>query len=109
MTVRDLVNIWEKHANGELTQEAYQINLNLNDAAKVHALSEMYPKRSKEQILSELINAALSELEISLPYVAGKEIVSFDEMGDPIYEDVGPTPAFLSLTQKYMDKLKQPI
>ena len=107
MTVRDLVDLWEKHANGEITKESYQVNLNMADAAKIHALSEMYPKRSAEQIISELLSAALSELETHLPYIQGKEVVSFDELGDPIFEDIGPTPAFLSLTQKHMEKLKQ--
>ncbi|MFL3945640.1 hypothetical protein LER59_00005, partial [Pseudomonas aeruginosa] len=28
-----------------------------------------------------------------------------DEQGDPLYEDVGPTPRFLSLSRKYLHEL----
>ncbi len=64
----------------------------------------MYPKRSKEQLVSELVSAALAELETSFPYIQGSEIVATDELGDPIFADVGPTPQFLSLTKKYLSK-----
>ncbi len=67
----------------------------------------MYCKRSKEQILSELLSAAISELETSFPYIEGRQIISFDEEGDPIFEDIGPTPAFIALTQKHLERLKE--
>lgn len=102
MKVKDLVNLWENHANDRLTAETYQIRLSVEDAGKLSALTEMYPRRSKEQILSELISAAFTELESSFPYIAGNKVVSIDELGDPIYEDIGATPIFLSLLKKYM-------
>ena len=107
MSVKDLVNQWEKYALGTKTHETYQINLNIEDAAKIHALADMYSKRSTDQIISELISAALSELKTSFPYIEGNQVVSFDEEGDPIFEDIGPTPAFIALTKKHLDRLKQ--
>ncbi len=104
MTLKDLVGRWEDEAHGTLTKDTYTVNLSVEDAARIDALSEMYPKRSKEQIISELISVSLSELESSFPYVQGKSVISTDEMGDPIFEDVGPTPTFLSLTKKYITK-----
>ncbi|WNO08005.1 type 1 pili tip component [Teredinibacter sp. KSP-S5-2] len=106
MTVKDLVKRWEDEAYGDLTKEAYQVNLSLEDAAKLDALSEMYPKRTKEQLITELLSAALSELESSFPYIAGAKVISQDEMGDPMFEDVGPTPAFINLTKKHLAKLR---
>ena len=32
-----------------------------------------------------------------MPYVPGKKVISTDEQGDPVYEDVGPTPRFMEL------------
>ena len=107
MNVKDLVLLWEDHAQGKIAQDTYQVNLTLEDAAKIDALAEMYPRRSKEQILSELISASLGDLEKQFPYKQGSKVVSTDEMGDPIFEDVGPTPAFIYLTQKYMEKYRQ--
>jgi hypothetical protein len=48
----------------------------------------------------------LNELESAMPYVRGKKVVTTDELGDPIYEDVGPTPRYLSLTEKHMSALR---
>lgn len=106
MKIRDLVREWEKSAGGRLTQETYSIHLDAEDAARLAALAEMYPKRSAEELLSELVSAALGELEGSFPYVKGTRVVAEDEEGDPLFEDVGPTPRFLELTRKHLRAMK---
>ena len=35
----------------------------------------------------------------------GRQVVATDEQGDPLYEDIGPTPRFLSLARKYLREL----
>ncbi len=105
MSLKSLVKQWETQAQGALTKETYEVHLTVEDAAKINALMEMYPKRSKEQLIRELVTAALTELEASFPYVQGSKVVTTDELGDPIYEDVGPTPAFISLTRKYLQRM----
>ncbi len=102
MFLKNLVEHWEDHATGKLTEASYQVHLCVEDAAKLDALVEMYPKRSREQIISELLSAALGQLEASFPYIQGPNVVATDEMGDPIYEDIGPTPRFLELKKKYL-------
>jgi hypothetical protein len=102
MTLRELIKNWEKTASAPLTQREFLVRLTVADAAKVAALAEMYPARTPEQILTELLSAALSELEHALPYVQGERISSMDELGDPIYEDVGPTSRFAELTRKHL-------
>lgn len=106
MYLKQLVEHWESHANGHLTKETYQVRLTVEDAAKLDALAEMYPKRSREQIISELLSAALGQLEASFPYIQGTKVVATDEMGDAIYEDIGPTPRYLSLAKKYLAQHK---
>jgi hypothetical protein len=32
-------------------------------------------------------------------------VIATDEEGDPLYEDVGPTPRFLSLSRRYLHDL----
>lgn len=105
MKIRELVRHWEQNAKGRLTRSPYQIHLDLEAAARLAALSEMYPKRSTEVLLGELIAAALEELEASLPYVKGSKVVATDEQGDPLYEDIGPTPRFLALSRKHLREL----
>ncbi|MEK1906123.1 MAG: pilin assembly protein [Pseudomonas sp.] len=105
MKIRELVRHWEQNAKGRLTRSQYSINLDLEAAARLAALAEMYPKRRAEELLGELIGAALEELEASLPYVKGSAVVATDEQGDPLYEDIGPTPRFLALSRKYLQQL----
>ncbi|MBC6906937.1 type 1 pili tip component [Saccharophagus sp. K07] len=106
MTLRELVMTWEKTSTNPLTEKEYPIRLTLKDAAKVAALAEMYPSRTVEQILSDLVGAALNELEYTLPYVQGDGISALDERGDPIYEDVGPTSRFVELTRKHLSQMQ---
>lgn len=105
MKIRELVQHWEQNAKGRMTAQSYQLQLDLESAARLTALAEMYPKRSVEQLLGELIAAALEDLEASLPYVKGSKVVATDEQGDPLYEDIGPTPRFLALSRQYLRRL----
>jgi len=103
MKVHDLVTMWEKTAQGELTRELFSIRLPVEDAARIAALAELFPRRSSEEIITDLLTTALHEIESSLPYIAGSRVVATDEQGDPIYEDIGLTPRYLALKQKYLD------
>ncbi|CAD5107538.1 pilin assembly protein [Zestomonas carbonaria] len=105
MKIRELIRHWEQNAKGRLTRSTYQLHLDLESAARLAALAEMYPKRNVEELLGELVSSALEELETSLPYVKGSQVVATDEMGDPLYEDIGPTPRFLALSRKYLHEL----
>ncbi len=106
MKIKELVREWEESAAGRLTDKEYRLRLDVEDAAKLAALAEMYPKRKVDELLSDLVSAALAELESSFPYVKGSRVVAEDEEGDPLYEDVGPTPRFLELTRKHIKDLK---
>lgn len=103
----NLIGQWETLAGGRLTVREYGVQLSLVDAARVAALAEMYPRRSETQLISELLTAALDELETAMPYIQGKQVVSEDEEGNPLYEDVGPTPRFLELSRKYLNSMEK--
>ncbi|NMX93071.1 MULTISPECIES: pilin assembly protein [unclassified Pseudomonas] len=105
MKIRELAQQWEETAKGRLTRTEYAIHLDVEAAARLAAIREMYPKRSTEELLGELIGAALEELEASFPYIQGQHVVATDEEGDPLYEDIGPTPRFLSLSRRYLHDL----
>ena len=107
MKIRELAKHWEENAKGRLTKTRYAIHLDMESAARLSALTEMYPKHHPEELLGELIGAALEELETSFPYVKGQHVVATDEEGDPLYEDVGPTPRFLALSRRYLHDLSE--
>jgi hypothetical protein len=106
MSFKDLLEGWRETAAQPRAAAEYAVRLPVDDAARLAALVEMFPGRPAEQLITDLLGAALQEVETSMPYVAGKKVISNDEQGDPIYEDVGLTPRFMELTRKNRKKLE---
>lgn len=107
MKVQELVKLWEEIGAAELAEGEYTLRLPIEQAAKLAALKEMYPLRSTEELIGDLLSAAIIDLESSFPYISGNKVVSTDEEGHPLYEDVGPTPRYLSLTRKHLSLYRQ--
>lgn len=105
MLFKTLLDSWQQKAVPTLTATEYAVRLPVDDAARIHALGEMFPGISREQIITDLLSAALKELAASMPYVKGTKVISTDEHGDPVYEDAGPTSKFIELTRKNRKKL----
>lgn len=105
MKIQQLLNLWEQRAHNSEPLHEVTLNLPRYEVAKIHALQEMYPAKSADELLSELLVTALHELEAAFPYIQGDKVVAEDEDGDPIYEDVGPTPKFIELTRKHAERL----
>jgi hypothetical protein len=103
-----LLDHWQQIAPPALTATEYAVRLPVDDAARIQALAEMYPGTTREQIITDLMGAALRELAASMPYVKGSKVISTDEHGDPVYEDAGPTSKFVELTRKHRKKLAAP-
>lgn len=105
MDIRQLLQTWEKSASAAMAPHEYRVRLTLHDAARVAALAEMYPLKSETEIITELLAAALDLVEASFPYEQGPRVIAEDELGDPIYEDIGATPRFLALSKKHAERL----
>lgn len=105
MKIRELAQHWEQNAAGTLSRTGHVLHLDLESEARLAALIDMYPKRTAEELLGELVAAALEEIEASFPYVKGSQVIATDEEGDALYEDVGPTPRFLSLSRHHLQEL----
>ncbi|MGO9444164.1 MAG: type 1 pili tip component [Thiobacillaceae bacterium] len=109
MRISDLLNRWQQHEASYSGSLAQSLHLPLRDMARVQALQVMYPSRTEEEILADLLHAALDELETAMPYVPGGQVIAEDDQGDPIYEDLGPTPRFFTLSREFLRKLAQPL
>ena len=105
MRIAELIQRWGKEGHARSDVRAYAVHLPLRDAARVEALHVMYPGRSDSQLMADLIRAALDELEVAMPYVPGNRVIAEDDYGDPIYEDLGPTQQFYSLSHEFLRKL----
>ena len=101
MSFKELLESWRETAAAARTARTFDVHLPLEEAAQLAALAEMFPGRTSEQLITELLGTALKELAAAMPYVPGTRIISTDEQGDPIYEDVGPTPRFMQLARAH--------
>jgi hypothetical protein len=106
VSFKELLDTWRETAAEPRTATHYPVRLPIDDAARLAALAEMFPGRSAEQLITDLLGIALQELETAMPYVPGKKVISSDEQGDPVYEDAGPTPRFMELTRRHLKKLE---
>ena len=106
MKFKPLLDRWKKDAAPVRTVKEYPIRLDLDDAARLHALAELFPGQPIEVILTDLLSAALDEIAAAMPYERGPKVISRDDHGDPLYEDIGLTPRFVDLTRKFKRKLE---
>jgi len=105
VTFKELLESWRERAAAPRAAQTYAVRLPVDDAARLAALADMFPGRTAEQLISELLGVALNEVAAAMPYVAGKRVISTDEQGDPLYEDVGPTPRFMELARAHRRQL----
>jgi hypothetical protein len=102
---KGLLDEWQKNAGPARTATEYAVRLPLDDAARIQALVDLFPGQTRETVITDLLGLALQEISAAMPYVAGKKVISQDDQGDPVYEDVGLTPRFMDLTRKHKKKL----
>ncbi|HEY0747408.1 MAG TPA: pilin assembly protein [Steroidobacteraceae bacterium] len=106
MKFKSLLDRWKKAAAPAMTAREYAVRLRLDDAARLEALATLFPGQSIEEIVTDLLGAALDEIAAAMPYEKGPKVISRDDQGDPVYEDIGLTPRFVELTRKYKKNLE---
>lgn len=107
MRICNLLDRWGA-ARGTVTpSQAVNLYLPPRDVARVKALATLYPGQTAQAILADLVHAALDELEAAMPYVPGEKILALDDQGDPIYEDLGPTPRYYLLSHDFLRRLRR--
>jgi len=62
MQSRDLIKVWTAPANTKLTPKQISIRLPLHVAVKIEALCEMFPNRTKTEIIGDLLSTALEDV-----------------------------------------------
>jgi hypothetical protein len=103
---KPLLDRWKKEPAPARTAKEYAIRLDLDDASRLHALAALFPGRQIEDLVTDLLHAGLDEIAAAMPYEPGPKIISRDDQGDPVYEDIGLTPRFVELTRKFKKSLE---
>jgi hypothetical protein len=64
---RDLRKLWEAPDNTRLSKRQMAFRLPLHVVAKIEAVSKLYPKKSKTELVGDLLAAALDQFAEGLP------------------------------------------
>lgn len=103
--IKAMLKAWEKHIIEHPPRVERSIPIAIEDAAKLEALAEVY-KLPVDDITANLIASALEEVEAKMPYIPGANVIRTEE-GEPIYDDAGPTPAYLSAKKRYEKQMQE--
>lgn len=101
MTFKALLDNWAAATEPVKTSTTYAIHLTVEDAAKIHALADLFSGIDRERVITDLLSVALQQLEAAIPYEPGDQVIREDDFGDPVYEDTGLTPKFLELVKQH--------
>jgi hypothetical protein len=101
----ELLQSWAQASEPPRTAAAYSVRLPVEDAARLAALADLYPGRGRDDMITDLLAMALSGVAAALPYRPGPTVISTDDHGDPVFEDVGLTPRFIALTREHLHRL----
>ncbi|NWH06854.1 hypothetical protein [Desulfobacter latus] len=96
---------WYNPDNSPPSSRQTSIRLPILASARIDAICEMFPNKTKSAILNDLIVQALEMFIDELEPEPGKEI-SDDEDGI-CYEDIGESGRFTKLTQKYLNQYQE--
>lgn len=119
MKASNLHDVWASPDNTRLTPKQFSLRLPIHVAAKVAALCDMFPQKSRTQIIADLLTSALDELEQHLPEAVGYPISDEEEHNErmvanhlgqdyvPIFHLGGPRGEFRRLANQHYRDLEQ--
>lgn len=105
MEPQDLVKVWDAPDNSKLTPKQLSIRLPILVSAKISALCDLYPRKTKTEIIGDLLSTALDQLEAALPSAQGDQLG--EHQGEIYYEDIGLRGRFNVITEKYLRELEK--
>ena len=110
MKAKDLGKIWDVPDNTRLTPKQISIRLPLHVSAKISAICDMYPRKTKTEIIGDLLAAALDEFEQGLPDRYEEGTIDAELEGPvPSYDVGGPRGAYLECTRKHLEELESEV
>lgn len=110
MNPKDLTKVWDAPDHSKLAPKQTSIRLPILVAAKINALCEIYPRKSKSEIICDLLSTALDQLEEGMESVKGDFIeVEHGPHGGRvnIYEDIGLKGRFRARTLRNLRELEK--
>ena len=107
MKAADLAKVWGAPDNSRLTAKQQSFRLPTHVAAKINALCDVFPNRTKTEIVGDLLASALDEVIRNLPRYAGDEEAGRDPDGDVVYVAYGPAVDFQRFANRHFKELEK--
>lgn len=105
MKASDLVASWTTRDNKRLTSKQFSIRLPVHIAARISALCDMFPSKTRTDIMADLLDSALEELEKSFGHHYSEDH-SEEVDGMMIYPDIGRYGDYARFANKYFTELE---
>jgi len=110
MEPQDLVHRWHEEPKYPLTPKQISIRLPIDVAAKIAALCEIYPGRTKTEIIADLVASSVDQLVRALPSEKGELLEQESIPGRiKVFQDVGPKGRFLEGTARHLRQLEKEV
>lgn len=107
MQTKDLHAIWNAPDNSRLTAKQYTVRLPIRVAAQLAALSEMYPRKTKTELIGDLLATALDQLAEDLPRTnIGAAPLFTTPDGEEVWNQSGPGVRFEELFKKHLQEFE---
>lgn len=105
MKTLDLLKVWGAFDNKRLCAKQFSIRLPVHVAARINALCDMYPSKTRTDIINDLLAASLDQIEESLVQYDTGETVDVDGKEFKIFS--GPKVQFRTAANNYYLELEK--
>ena len=95
-----MLNHWNTISQARDSQVNISIPIAHQDWVRIQAFASTY-NLSSEAVIQDILHESLDQLEESIPYVPGPNVIRVEE-GDPVYEDIGQMPKYLRLKKELL-------
>jgi hypothetical protein len=107
MKSADLHKLWNAPDNSRLTAKQQSFRLPVHVAAKLNALCDLFPTKTKTQIVGDLLSSAIDDLVNHLPVLAGEPQGPLGNDGQEYFTEAGPRAEFRRLANKHNRELER--
>ena len=104
MKASELRKNWQTKDNNRVVKRQVSIRLPTHVAAKIQALCDMHPNKTKTDIIVDLLTSSLDEIYDSFEFGWGEEWI--DERGIVFVRDVGDRKTYIDLANQHFREIE---
>jgi len=108
MKASDLVTVWGAPDNSRLTAKQYSFRLPVHVAAKLAALEDLYPTRTRTQLVGDLLSTAINDVESNLERHEEAPLrIRHPDTGEELFEEAGQIVTYRALANKHYFEIER--